>query len=118
MTNEQSDRIDPCEVIPPNNNDSISRPTDSGTRPPGEVAELGAVAAVAELADLAARVDRLETILAAYRRVYADLVAACRAALTAHADGEPDPLWYLRDQLPVVPPGHPLSETRGAGGGR
>ena len=22
-----------------------------------------------------------------------------RAALAAHADGEPDPLWYLRDEL-------------------
>ena len=29
----------------------------------------------------------------------ANLRAAMRAALAAHADGEPDPMWYLRDEL-------------------
>jgi hypothetical protein len=31
-----------------------------------------------------------------------------RAALAAHADGEPDPMWYLRDELNApesLPPG-------------
>ena len=28
-----------------------------------------------------------------------NLVAAARATLGAHADGEPDPLYYLRDEL-------------------
>ena len=30
---------------------------------------------------------------------HANLRAAMRAALAAHADGEPDPMWYLRDEL-------------------
>ena len=30
------------------------------------------------------------------------LRAAMRATLAAHADGEPDPLWYLRDELNVA----------------
>ncbi len=30
---------------------------------------------------------------------YQDLVAAARAALAADHDGEPDPLYYLRDEL-------------------
>jgi hypothetical protein len=31
-----------------------------------------------------------------------DLVAASQATLGAHADGEPDPLYYLRDQLQAL----------------
>jgi hypothetical protein len=117
LTNEQPDRIDPCEVIPPDNNDHHTPPTNSDT--PGGVAELVTVAAVAELEELASTVNALETMLARTRRAYADLLAACRAALTAHADGEADPWWYLRDQLPPAPPGHPLSDTpHGVGGGR
>jgi hypothetical protein len=53
-----------------------------------------------EMAELRARTGRLEIMLAHARRAYADLVAACRAALNAWADGEPDPLWYVRDELP------------------
>jgi hypothetical protein len=29
----------------------------------------------------------------------ANLLAAMRATMAAHADGEPDPLWYVRDAL-------------------
>ena len=32
-------------------------------------------------------------------RRYQDLVAAARATLAAADDGEPDPLYYLRDEL-------------------
>jgi len=32
-------------------------------------------------------------------RCYQDLVAAARATLAADHDGEPDPLYYLRDEL-------------------
>jgi hypothetical protein len=53
--------------------------------------------------------SRLELLLRACRRCYADLVAAARAALAADADGEPDPWSYLRDELPPPPPGHPLA---------
>jgi hypothetical protein len=123
LTNEQPDHTDSREVIPPNNNDSNNIPaTGSNPSAPddgGGTVELVAVAAVAELADLAARVSRLETMLAHIRRVYADLVAACRAALTAAADGEPDPLSYVRDELPAAPEGHPLAkDSKRAGGGR
>jgi hypothetical protein len=30
---------------------------------------------------------------------HANLVAAARSTLVAERDGEPDPLWYLRDEL-------------------
>jgi hypothetical protein len=32
-------------------------------------------------------------------RRYQDLVAAARASLSAEHDGEPDPLYYVRDEL-------------------
>jgi hypothetical protein len=40
---------------------------------------------------------------------HANLIAAARATIRADHDGEPDPLWYLRDelaargQLPAIP---------------
>jgi hypothetical protein len=37
--------------------------------------------------------------MAIIRRRYHNLVAAARATLAAVADGEPDPLYYLRDEL-------------------
>jgi hypothetical protein len=48
---------------------------------------------------LTAEVTRLAAGLAAARLDAANLLAAARAALAAWADGEPDPLWYLRDEL-------------------
>lgn len=64
--------------------------------------------------DLAALVDelvnevtRLSTLLGSARRANADLLAAGRATLAALADGEDDPLFYLRDELPDPPPGQP-----------
>jgi hypothetical protein len=41
------------------------------------------------------RIDRLNQL----RRRHQDLEAAARATLSASADGEPDPLYYLRDEL-------------------
>jgi hypothetical protein len=49
-------------------------------------------AALADVTALAAALTRT-------RRAYADLLAAARATLGAHNDGEPDPLSYLRDEL-------------------
>ena len=46
----------------------------------------------AEVARLRARLTRTPTNLH-------NLVAAARATLRAHADGEDDPLFYLRDEL-------------------
>lgn len=48
---------------------------------------------------LSAEVTQLAADLAAARLDAANLLAAARAALAAWADGEPDPLWYLRDEL-------------------
>ena len=52
-----------------------------------------------DLAHLVAELTRLAGELDAARLEGANLRAAMRAALAAHAEGEPDPLWYLRDEL-------------------
>lgn len=44
-------------------------------------------------------IDRLVRLLAAIRLRYQNLVAAALACLAAEADGEHDPLYYLRDEL-------------------
>lgn len=56
-------------------------------------------AALADTAALCAQVTRLSATLDRARLDRASLLAAMRAALAAHADGEADPLWYLRDEL-------------------
>jgi predicted DNA-binding ribbon-helix-helix protein len=66
--------------------------------------------ALADNLTLSAEVARLHAELAATRLDKANLLAAMRAAIAAHADGEPDPLSYLRDelnarQMPARPPG-------------
>lgn len=48
---------------------------------------------------LCAEVTRLTAELAAARLDRANLLAAMRATIAAHADGEADPLSYLRDEL-------------------
>jgi hypothetical protein len=48
---------------------------------------------------LSAEITRLSAELKHTRLDRADLLAAIRATLGAHADGEPDPMWYLRDAL-------------------
>ncbi len=48
---------------------------------------------------LSAEATRLTAELATTRLDMANLLAAARAALAAHADGEADPLYYLRDEL-------------------
>jgi len=55
--------------------------------------------ALSDTAALAARVARLSAELEHTRLDRANLRAAMHATLAAHADGEPDPLWYLRDEL-------------------
>jgi len=59
----------------------------------------------ADIPALVSEVDRLLALLAQARRRYADLAAAALATLAAHADGEPNPLSYLRDELahPTAP---------------
>jgi hypothetical protein len=55
--------------------------------------------ALADTDTLAALAMRLSAELERARLDRANLRAAMRATLAAHADGEPDPMWYLRDEL-------------------
>lgn len=55
--------------------------------------------ALADSRDLAAEVARLSAELVTARLDRANLLAAMRATLAAHSDGEADPLSYLRDEL-------------------
>lgn len=56
-------------------------------------------AALADTPTLSAEITRLRDELAGTRLDRANLLAAARAVITAHLDGEPDPLSYLRDEL-------------------
>ena len=67
-------------------------------------------AALADAPALSAEIIRHAVQLLDQRRSYADLLAAARATLAADRDGEPDPLYYLRDELAAH--GH-LPPTRG-----
>lgn len=55
--------------------------------------------ALADLPAALADLGRARTELKAVRLDRANLLAAIRAALAADAEGEPDPLGYLRDEL-------------------
>jgi hypothetical protein len=55
--------------------------------------------ALADVPALGAVIGRLTAELADTRMDRANLLAAMRATIAAHADGEPDPLYYLRDEL-------------------
>jgi hypothetical protein len=59
---------------------------------------------------LSAQVARLSADLERTRLDRANLRAAMRATLAAHAEGEPDPLWYLRDELNA--PQRPVEGSR------
>jgi hypothetical protein len=48
---------------------------------------------------LSAEIARLRRRLAASLNDFNNLLAAARATLNAHTDGEEDPLFYLRDEL-------------------
>ena len=56
-------------------------------------------AALADTPALATEITRFRAELAGTRLDRANLLAAARAVITAHRDGEPDPLSYLRDEL-------------------
>jgi len=56
-------------------------------------------AALADTPALSAEITRLRAELAGTRLDRANLLAAARAVISAHLDGEPDPLSYLRDEL-------------------
>lgn len=56
-------------------------------------------AALADVPQLLSEISRLSSLLVKVRRDRANLAAAGRATLRADRDGEPDPLYYLRDEL-------------------
>jgi hypothetical protein len=56
-------------------------------------------AALADLPAVLAALGRARAELEAVRLDRANLLAAIRATLAADAEGEPDPLGYLRDEL-------------------
>jgi hypothetical protein len=55
--------------------------------------------ALADVPAMGAVIGRLAAELAMTRMDRANLLAAMRATVAAHADGEADPLYYLRDEL-------------------
>lgn len=61
--------------------------------------------ALAGIPRLLTEITSLHTQLAAARLKAANLEAAMRAALSAHSDGESDPLAYLRDEIGDYPGG-------------
>jgi hypothetical protein len=56
-------------------------------------------AALADTPALSAEIVLLRAELQGARLDRANLLAAARAVITAHLDGEPDPISYLRDEL-------------------
>jgi hypothetical protein len=56
-------------------------------------------AALADARDLATEITRLSAELAVARLGHANALAAMRATIGAQRDGEPDPLYYIRDEL-------------------
>lgn len=81
---------------------------------PGAVAETWQQVeqALADVSTLGAVISRLDDDLMATRLDRAILLAAMRAALSAYADGEEDPLFYLRDEL-SAPHRQPTKATKG-----
>jgi ABC-type transporter Mla subunit MlaD len=71
---------------------------------------LSTLAAVLEtIPRMCAEIGRLRARLARTLTDLHNLIAAARATLGAHADGEPDALYYLRDELDAqgqLPPQH------------
>ncbi len=56
-----------------------------------------------DLTILRAEITRLHRSMTVLRASYANLLAAVRAAVAAHEDGEADPMAYLYDELPDHP---------------
>ncbi|MBV9448752.1 MAG: hypothetical protein JO345_22920 [Streptosporangiaceae bacterium] len=56
-------------------------------------------AALADTLVLVTEVTKLSDELKETRHDLANLLAAIRATLAAHSDGEAEPLWYIRDEL-------------------
>jgi hypothetical protein len=67
------------------------------------------LAALSDVPPLCEEISRLRLYLGIARLTRANLAAAARATLTADADHEHEPLYYLRDELTaqgLLSPGH------------
>ncbi|MFI9843818.1 hypothetical protein ACIHFD_42735 [Nonomuraea sp. NPDC051941] len=71
--------------------------------------------ALADAPALITEIDQLRAELATARYQRANLIAAIRATLAAHDEGEYDPLFYVRDELYAQ---HRTDTRRATGGGR
>lgn len=60
---------------------------------------LALLMAWASIPHLCDEITRLHAALRETRLSRADMIAAARATITADREGEPDPLWYLHDEL-------------------
>ena len=64
--------------------------------------------AVADVPALLAELSRTRSLLSLLRMTHANLLAAARATVAAAREGEPEPLFYLIDELsarnPMPPP--------------
>ena len=69
-------------------------------------------AALTDARDLATEVTRLSAELAAARLWHANALAAMRATISAQRDGQPDPLYYPREER-----GAPQTPAEAHGGG-
>ena len=78
---------------------AAAMPTLADLWRPVDDALTDAVLLCAQVTLLSAQVTLLAEELERSRLDRANLRAAMRATLAAHADGEPDPMWYLRDEL-------------------
>lgn len=69
-------------------------------------------AALADTPVLVTEITALSAALKQTRLDRANLLAAVRATLAAHSEGESDPLWYLRDELDAQDGATPASRRR------
>lgn len=82
----------------------VARQHDQAASAMGKLA-----AALDTIPRLCTEIGRLRARLARTLADLHNLIAAARATLGAHADGEPDALYYLRDELDAqgqLPPQH------------
>ncbi|MCM4080059.1 hypothetical protein [Paractinoplanes hotanensis] len=87
MTNNPRPTID-TEAVRSHLQAARRQPTPTTTR-----------TALADIPVLLAELERLGDLLSQTRWDFANLLAAARATLAAHHEGEPDPLDYLRDEV-------------------
>jgi DNA-binding XRE family transcriptional regulator len=71
--------------------------------------------ALVDIPVLLTEIGRLTSLLTYARTELANLLAAARATLNAHDEGEPDPLWYLRDEVAAH---NPVDGQQSGGSGR